>query len=240
MNNNRKIKRNRKKRLPKQIITNNNRPRKVPVGLERPYPSKKMIKVVTTSDGTAQAAAASFCVLDFRLMDFTNSILAGGTGAFINATTGLTDMSAYALGRSVLSRVKVSGSSYEGVNIDSINIVFSDTQVSTTVATFAQAKAAALSGLHTPIRKIPTTTGNPAFSLPMIKVSPLKILGDEMVLADRDFVTTVNPVAAAPNQEVWGAIIVTATNAATNLVLGLDISFMITTTVEAFSRLPGR
>lgn len=215
------------------------RPRKIPIGLERPYPPKKMIKIVTTSDGPAQAAAP-FLVLDFRLMDFTNSILVGGTGAFVSATTGLADMSAYALGRTILARIKVSGSSYEGVQVDSINIVFSDTQVSTTVATFAQAKAAALSGLHTPIRKIPTVTGNPAFILPPIKVAPLKIVGDEMVLADRDFVTTVNPVAAAPNQEIWGAIIVTSTNAATNLVLGLDLSYTITTTVEAFSRLPGR
>jgi hypothetical protein len=214
-------------------------PSKIPKNLERAYPYKKMIKIITTSDGPVQAALASFAVINFRLMDFTNSILAGGTGAFLSATTGLADMTAYALGRTVLCKIKITGSSYEGVNIDSINVVFSDTQVSTTVATFAQAKAAAISGLHTPIKKIPTTTGNPAFSLPKIKIAPYTVLGDTMVLTDRDFVTTVNPVAVAPNQEIWGAIIVTATNAATNLVLGLDVSFTIISTVEAFSRLPG-
>lgn len=207
--------------------------------LETPFPDKRMIKVVTTSDGSIQAAAAGFAVIEFRLADPTNAGVSGGTGAFTTATAGIADMSAYALARVRSAKIEYSGASLETGALVSTNMIFSDTQPSTVITTYALAKAAMIGYRHTPIIKVAVSTGNSAFEYPPVTVTARQIIGDVMPTTDRDFVTTVNPAHVAPSQEWWGAVIVTAVSSGTNLTNGLDVNITITQTVEAFSRLVG-
>lgn len=208
-------------------------------GLENPFPTRKIIKVVTTTDGSAQAAAASFCVLEARLADPTNAGFSGGTGGLTVATAGIADMAAYALARVRSATVEVSGASLETGALVSANLIFSDVQPSTVVTTYALAKAAAISYYHTPLRKIAVSTGNSAFRFSPVTVTAQKVIGDVMPTTDRDFVTVVNPAHTAPSQEWWCALIVTSVGAATNLTNGLDVNLTVTQMVEAFSRLVG-
>jgi len=228
----RRVVKNRRKRK----IKNNDNMR---FGLERPFPSKKNIKVITTSDGSAQAVAAGFVVIECRMADPTNAGFGGGTGAFTVATAGILDMSAYALARVKSSTIEVSGSSNETAAIVAANLIFSDTQPSTVITTYALAKAAQVGYMHTPIRKIAVLTGNSAFRFPPITVSARNVIGDLMPTTDRDFVTQVNPSHSAPVQEWWCALIATSVSAATNLTNGLELSMTNTQDLEAFSRLVG-
>ncbi len=198
-----------------------------------------MIKVVTTSDGSIQAAAAGFAVVEFRLADPTNAGCSGGTGSFTTATAGIADMAAYALARVKSARIELTGSSLETGAVISYNIIFADTQPSTVITTYALAKAASVGYYHTPINKVAVISGNSKFTIPPFVVKPEDVIGDIMPTTDRDFVTVVNPSHTAPSQEWWGAILVMSVGSGTNLTNGMDVSLTITQTVEAFSRLVG-
>lgn len=219
---------------------NNKRPTGVRAGspLIREFPSTKEIISVVNIDGAAQDTGNTFVVCDFRLMDFSVSTLTGGTGAFTAAYSGIADMTAYALGRSTSFEIDIDGASAEGVNFLTVGLAFSDTQISTTATTNALAHQAMISGLHVKPLKLSIVTGQPRFNIRKFRLTPLEIVGDRMVLSDRDFVSTVNPAHVAPNQELWGAVIVTTTGA--NLTLGLVLNMVISTRVHASSRLPGR
>jgi len=208
------------------------------VGFERPFPSSKILNLVNTSDGAMQATAASFAVIESRLMSLAQQGFAGGTGVFVTTNTGLIDASAYALGRALKFKFEASVVSIEGANIDAMTLIVSDTQPSTTITTYALAKAASINYLHTPIRKVAVASGNTAFQL-STSVTPRGIINDPSVDNDRDFVCTLNPAAAVSTQELWAAFIVTGVSAATLLTLGLDLSVTITTQYKAYSRLPG-
>lgn len=218
---------------------NNNRPVGVRASgpLIREFPSTKEIVSVVNIDGAAQDTGNTFVVCDFRLMDFSVSTLAGGTGAFTAAYTGIADMTAYALGRSRSFEIDVDGASAEGVNFLTVGLAFSDTQISTTATTNALAHRAMVSGLHIKPLKLSIVTGQPRFNIRKFRLTPEQIVGDRMVQFDRDFVSTINPAHVAPNQELWGALIVTTTGV--NLTLGLVLNMVISTRVHASSRLPG-
>ncbi len=207
--------------------------------LLRTYPVSKMIKVTTTTDGSAQAAAAGFCVLEARLGDPTDAGFSGGTGGLSTATTGIADMAAYALARVRSAIIEISGASLETGAVVGVNLIFSDTQPSTVITTYALAKAAALTYLHTPLKKVAVSTGNSAFKYAPVRVTAREVIGDIMPETDRDFVTVVNPSHTAPNQEWWTALIVTSVSSGTNLTNGLDLNLTVTQNVEAFSRLIG-
>jgi len=234
-NNNKKLKKQRKRKAIVKPKNNNHLLR----GLDHPFPQEKMIVVITTSDGAAQAAAAPFAVIEARLADPTNSGFSGGSGAFVVATAGILDMAAYALARVKTATVMVSGTSNDPGAVCAISLIFSDTQPSTVITTFALAKAAQIGYLSTPVRKIAVSTGNSAFQIPPITLTARQVIGDIMPYSDRDFVTTVNPAHSAPVQEWWTACVVTSVNAATNLTNGLDLSITVTSRVEAASRLIG-
>jgi len=208
-------------------------------GLERPFPVKRVIKVITTSDGSAQAVAAGFAVIEARMADPTNSGFGGGTGAFVVATTGISDMASYALARVLTATVEVSGANLDTGAVIACSLMFSDTQPSTVITTFALAKAAQVGYLHMPVKKVAVSTGNAAFRFPPITVTARQVIGDVMPTTDRDFVTVVNPAHSAPVQEWWAALVVTSPSAVTNLTNGLDVSLTVTSRVEAFSRLVG-
>jgi hypothetical protein len=198
-----------------------------------------MIRVVTTTDGSCQAAAAGFAVIEFRLADPTNAGASGGTGGFTVASTGIADMAAYALARVRSAKIEVSGASLETGALVSVNLIFSDTQPSTVITTYALAKAASISYMHTPLIKVAVSTGNSAFKFLPVVVNARSVVGDLMPVTDRDFVTVVNPAHTAPNQEWWGALVITSVSSGTNLTNGLDVNITVTQEVEAFSRLPG-
>lgn len=208
------------------------------VGLLRPFPPSKQLRCVALTDGIAQAAA-SFVVIESRLMSLAQLGFAGGTGPFTTAITGLLDASAYALARARSFYIKISVVGAEAANIDSICCIFSDTQPSTVITSYPLARAAAVSYLHTPMKRLAVALGNPAYDIPDIKVSAVQILSDPSISDDRDFVCTLNPVAAVSPQELWAAIIVTSTGPLTNLVQGVQMSVTNTVDYEAFSRLPG-
>lgn len=227
----------------KQKRTKRRRPTKNPErpssGIERPFPARKQIKVITTSDGSIQAAAASFAVVETQLADPTAAGLTGGTGAFTTAVVGLTDMASYALARVKSAMVEVSGSSLESGAVLAINLIFSDVRPSTVITSYALAKAAQVGYLHNPIRKIGINSGNSNFRFAPIIVTARRVIGDIMPTTDRDFVTQVNPTHSAPVQEWWCALIVTSVSGGTVITNGLDVSFTLTQRVEAFSRLIG-
>jgi hypothetical protein len=229
---NRRTKRSRRRRP-------NRNPERPSSGIERPFPARKSITVITTSDGSLQAAAASFVVAETRLADPTAAGLSGGSGAFTTASVGISDMTAYALARVKSAMIEVSGSSLESGAVLAINLIFSDTQPSTVITTYALAKAAQIGYLHTPVRKIGINSGNSNFRFAPITVSARRVIGDVIPTTDRDFVTQVNPSHSAPVQEWWAALLVTSVSGATDITNGLDISFTLTQRVEAFSRLIG-
>jgi hypothetical protein len=218
----------------------NQRPTGVGAGspLIREFPPTKEIVSVVNIDGAAQDTANTFVVCDFRLMDFSVSTMAGGTGAFTAAYTGIADMTAYALGRARSFEIDLDGTSAEGTNLLTVGLAFSDTQISTVATTNALAHSSMISGLHIKPFKLSTTTGQPRFNVRKFRLTPEQIVGDRMVQFDRDFVSTINPAHVAPNQELWGALIVATTGA--NLTLGCFVNCVITTRVHASSRLPGR
>lgn len=226
---------NKNERRPKRRLRNE----KLKRGLERPYPVRKMIRVVTTSDGSAQAAAAGYAVIEARCADPVNAGFGGGTGTFTVATTGILDMAAYALARVRSVTVEVSGSSNETGAIVAACMIFADTQPSTVITSFALAKAAQISYLHTPIKKIAVLSGNSAFRISPITIRARRVIGDVIPATDRDFVTLVNPSHTAPSQQWWCAYIVTSIASGTNLTNGLELSLTMTQKVEAFSRLIG-
>jgi len=210
-------------------------------GLERPFPDRRMIKVITTTDGSAQNSAAGYAVIECRLADPTNTGFANGvgTGTFTIATAGIADMAAYSLARVRSATVEVSGTSNDTSAVIACNLIFSDTQPSTVITTFALAKAAQINYFHTPIRKIAIAAGNSAFRFAPCTVSARQVIGDVMPITDRDFVTVVNPSHSAPVQEWWCALVVTSIASGTNLTNGLEVSLTVTQLVEAFSRLVG-
>jgi len=148
-------------------------------------------------------------------------------------------MAAYALSRVKRITVELVGTSLEAGAVQSVNVIFSDTQPSTVITSYALARAAQISYLHTPVRKIGVNVGNSTFKIIPITTTPAKIIGDKMPNTDRDFVTQINPSHSAPVQEVWTAVVLTSANSSTNITNGLDITFTITAQVEAFSRLVG-
>jgi len=207
--------------------------------LERPFPAKRMIKVVTTSDGSVQAAAAGFVVIEARLADPTNAGFSGGTGAFSVNSTGIADMTAYALARVQSIVLECTGTNLDTGAVVAFNFIFSDVQPSTVITTYALAKAAQTSYLHTPIRKLAIASGNSSFKIPPVRVTPRQVIGDIMPTTDRDFVTVVNPSHTAPSQEWWVALVCTSVASGTNLTNGMDVNITLTQDVEAFSRLVG-
>jgi len=208
-------------------------------GLHKPLASFRNITVVTSTDGQIAGAAASFVVYECRLMSVGNQGFSGGTAAAPTVSTvGLADGTAYALGRAEHFDLEISGVSFEGANIDALNIIFSDTQPSTVITTYALAKAASTSYLHTSVIKAGVATGNAIFKFPKIRVRPDQIVPDLETLSDRDFVATLNPLANS-NQEIWCAVILTSQLPATFLTLGVSVNCILTTKVKAFSRLPG-
>jgi len=230
---------NRRRRAPARKRNNNNEnPSR---GLERPFPNRKMIKVITTSDGSAQNTAAGYAVIECDLADPTNAGFASGvgTGAFTVATSGISDMASYALARVKSVTIEVSGTSNDTSAVIACDLIFSDTRPSTGITSFALAKSAQINFLHTPIRKIAIAAGNSAFRFRPITVSARQVIGDIMPTTDRDFVTVVNPSHTAPNQTWWCALIVTSIATGTNLTNGLEVSLTVTQKVEAFSRLIG-
>jgi len=229
--------RNLRQRKKGKRVRNNERPSG---GLEYPYPTSKPITVINTTDGSAQAAAAGYCLLECPLSDPTLAVFAGGTGAFSTAITGISDMAAYSLARVKSTTIEVSGCSLETTTILTIVVVFSDVRLSTIpINTYLLAKACQIGYLHTKPRKIAVSTGNSAFNLQAITLTPKKVVGDKMVYNDRDFITTVNPAHVAPNQEHWCTIIVTSPSGTIFITNGLDLSITVTQKVHAFSRLPG-
>lgn len=216
------------------------RPISRPTGVSRTLPSKKRVTVVTTSEGSVQAAAAGFAACPFRLMDPTNAGLSGGTGSFVvSSPVGLADATAYATIRVKKIRIEATVSSLETATTLTFGIVFNDTDVSASTTTFAQAKANAIGLLHTAPEKIPPIGGNTKYTMPPVTLTPLDIVQDLSVLADRDFVTTINPSHTAPNQEAWGCVIVNTPGSGINLTNGLDVTLTVTQFCVAKSRLPG-
>jgi len=208
-------------------------------GIERPFPPSRTIKVITTTDGSIQDTANPFVIVESRLADPTAAGFSGGSGAFVIARTGILDMAAYALARVRRVTVEFSGSSLEPNAIINVNMIFSDTQPSTIITSFALAKSGAINFLHTPLRKIAVVSGNSAFRMTPVSITARQVIGDIMPITDRDFVTAVNPIHSAPVQEWWVGVIVTAVNGALNVINGLDVNLTITQEVEAFSRLIG-
>lgn len=208
-------------------------------GLERPFPTKRRLKCVAITDGAAQAAAASFAVIESRLMSLASLGFSGGTGTFTTSITGLLDSSAYALGRARKFNIKTSVVSAEATQIDSICLIFADTQPSTVITTYTLARAAAVSYLHTPIKRLPIVSGNSAYNMQVVDITAMQVLGDSSIIDDRDFICTLNPAPANSPQEIWAAFIVTSSTGLVNLVTGLSMTIELTVDYEAFSRLPG-
>lgn len=207
-------------------------------GFLRPFPASRLLNLMVKTDGPLQAAAP-FLVVESRLMSLAGQGFLGGTGTLTTSITGLIDASAYALGRALNFKFEASIVSAEGVQIDAITLILSDTQPSTVITSYALAQSATINYLHTKTRKLGIVSGNPVFQMNNLKTSPRQIVKDNIIADDRDFVCTLFPAAANAAQELWAAFILTSTTAATNLTTGVDITVTIQTRYKAFSRLPG-
>jgi len=207
--------------------------------LERPFaPSRELVTVCRTQ-AVIQAAAADFVVFESRLMSIGGQGFTGSSSANVTTTVvGLADATPYALGRARHFDIEVNGYSYEGTNVTAVNLVFSDTQPSTTITTRALAIAASIGYLHTPIVEVGVQTGMGKFRIPKVSRTARQVVMDGEVVDDRDFVCGLNPLANS-NQEVWVALIVTSQAAGIFVTLGLNATIEITTRYKAFSRLPG-
>jgi len=240
-NNKGRIKRNRR-RNPNQ---GNGNHRSAEVGSSLPLvPVSRYLKkstltgnLVVKTVGQLVDVANNFVVAEARLLAPSNPAMSGGTGIFTTVLTGLLDFSPYALGRVNYITTKVMLNTFEATNNLHAVCFFSDTQPTTVITTYALALSASTNYLQSVQTIMGVAAGDSKSGTMTLRSSTKRILRDNMISDDRDFVATLNPIPSPPNQEVWLGIVLFNTTAL-NIASGVSVDVETVLRLKAFSRLP--
>jgi len=194
--------------------------------------------VLVKTVGQIVLATSPFVICEARLMDPNNAGMSGGTGVLTTIATGLLDFSPYALGRITHVTTKIRLSSFENTQVLHAVAFFSDTQPSTVITTYGLALSACTNYLQSRQVILGTVSGQSKSSPMTLSSTTRRIVRDPIVSDDRDFVCTLNPAPAAPNQELWLGLVVFNSITTINIANGCAIDLETTLSMKGFSRLP--
>ncbi len=206
-----------------------------------PYITMSSVKSTVQMKSTGQVldATSPFVVCETPLNGPSLFAMTGGTGAINNVVTGLGTYTPFALGRVLRIACVVNLSSFESVQDLQAVLIFSDTQPSTVITTYSLACGASRNYMSSRCATMGINSGQSKSGPLFLNSTCRRILCDQMIADDRDFVATLNPAPVPPNQELWMALILFNSVAATNITFGCSLNAEFTFLLHGFSRLPG-
>lgn len=199
--------------------------------------SRLSTPVCTKTTGTAVNPLTNFIVVESRLNDLSNFTTTGGTGGFQDSTTGLGDLTPYALGRTYGSSTTATIVNLEPAIPVGARFIYSDSQPSSLGSTYLAVLAETLNYLHSEEVSVGVASGMSKSEPMQVISSHRKIVEDAEIMDDKDFVSVLRPVAAPPAQLVWQALLLYTLTGA-NFTVGVAVDIETVTTAKGFSRLP--
>lgn len=223
---------NRPRQDPQAQISHLNALVRVPKQMKGPFPYSETIRIRTYFRYVMQGAAP-YLVLDFKLNDVYNPIPASGSLGLSAGYAG--SASRYTAYHVQGIQVKISLSCNENFSVTG-GLVFSDTQESTVITSYALAERAFVSTGCAHRAQLATQTGQGRSVFPTFKIAPSSILGNPMVYySDTNFVSSYG---SSPAQVVWGAVILISDTILTNLTNGAFVDIDLTQITRNYSPSP--
>lgn len=204
----------------------------VPRYMRGPFPYSEMVRIRTYLKQVVQGASP-FIVVDIKLNDVFNPVpayLATGLAAgYAGSAARYTQYHVQG------TEIRVSFSNNENFSL-SAALVYSDTQISTTVSSYPLAERAMVSTGTAYRTQLATQTGQGRSISPVFKIRPGSILGNSLIYnSDTNFVSSYG---ASPAQVVWAAVIIISDNLVTNLTNGLFLDLDLAQVTRNYSPVP--